>query len=151
MNAAASATSTVKSNINYILTIIGVVIIIIIIYNIYKAAKTGSNIIGQGIGNQILSQQTGVHPTRINYLRQLATDLWDNAVSRPWYAAFLVRDYDEQKFIDALNSCMDGREAKLLSQFYKQASGESLRQAVNSSFSAANKAKVNSEILLNIE
>lgn len=124
-----------------------VVLAISIAYMIYQSLKKAADVAGNLAGDQALATTTRVSIDRVTYLRSVAANLWTNAVDRPWYAAWTVRDYDEAKFIDAINQCNNVNEAAVLDSFYKEQSGETLKDVIVKSFSSADSAKVKAELL----
>ena len=149
---AVSATPAGKT-LNYLrwaLIAVGAIALVAIIVSIYKAAKSGGNAIGNIIGDQTVSAQTGVDVNRIGYLRTLAFNLWENGVDLPFGSTSLprwMRDYDEELFIKAINACVNTKEAAVLDEFYQQKSGEQLAQVIEASFTKSDKDKCNQTIL----
>lgn len=129
---------------------IAAIALVAIVVSIYKAAKSGGNAVGNIIGDQTVSVQTGIDVNRVSFLRTIAYNLWENGVDLPFgskAAPRWMRDYDEELFIKAINTCVNVKEASLLNEFYQQKSGEQLAQAIEASFDSSNKARCKQEIL----
>jgi hypothetical protein len=116
-----------------------IIVLIIVATKIFKNLKIGAAVVGQSIGNETISKETGIVTNRVIYIRQLATQLWDNGVTN-WG---LFNYYTDQMFIDTINKMTTPREVELLNQFFQEKSGTSLQQVINESFNSSQKAKVN--------
>lgn len=127
-----------------LLGIVIVVALIFIVVKIYKATKSAANATGQALGNGVIAAQLGMHVDRVIYIRSEATALWEKGVKTYLWT---VRDYDEEMFIKSINGMVTAKEVALLDQLYQEASGERLKDAINSSFSASDKAKLNQQWL----
>lgn len=134
---------------NWAIIAIIVVAVCVIVWQIFKATQEGSKAIGTIIGDATVATQTGVDINRVAYLRSLGQELWFKGVERSWKTLW-VRDYNEEKFIAAINQCKDTKEASLLNQAYKTVSAESLGDAVRASFKESDIAKCNNIIISTI-
>jgi hypothetical protein len=122
-----------------------IVVIIIIVYRIYKGLKATSNVVGNAVGNEIIATQLGMNTTRVVYIRSEAARLWEEGVTKKNWG--ILRDYDEEMFISTINEMATGTEVRLLDQFYKESAGERLKDAIQKSFNAGDRAKVNAQWL----
>lgn len=139
---------TVKANktLMLVIGIVAIIIIVAVIWKIYQGFKKGTDVVGDSIGNNAIAAQTGIQLARVSFIRGLATDLWENGVDRKW-AWRALRNYNEEKFIAAINSMVNIKEVALLDEFYKTKSAEKLWDVIDSAFSATDKAKVKTEFL----
>ncbi len=115
------------------LTLAITVCIIIIVVKIYKAMQVGTKAIGGQLGNQIISVQTGIPAARIDFLKDVAKQA-NKGVYRIWGLNKITWVIDED-VVNACNQAVNVAEAALVSQFYKQDTGDSLRyDVIESSF-----------------
>ena len=117
-----------NENLNTIVSIAILVFIILIIVRIYKAMQSGSKAVGSQIGNQVISVQTGIPAARIDFLKDVAIQA-NSGVYRLWGTNTVVWIVDDE-VVQACNMVVSPAEAALLSQFYKQNTGSSLRRDV---------------------
>ncbi len=109
------------------------VCIIILLVKIYKAMAAGTNAVGQQIGNQTIAVQTGVPAARISYLRDVAVQA-NKGVYRIWGINKISWVFDDD-VVAACNLVNSAAEAALVSRFYKENTGDSLRyDVIESSF-----------------
>jgi hypothetical protein len=131
----------VKKSLGLIVIIIIIVIAATVMYKIYNATKTGGQVVGDVLGNQILASTTGVPVQRISVVRQAAEDLRSN-MTIAWLVGSTM-NIDEERWIEIINrSVKSAQEAKMLSQFFRELTGKSLRTEINDSFSASEKSKI---------
>ena len=123
-----------------ILTIILVIAVCIVLFKIYKAAKSGSKLIGEQVGDNIISLQSGIPAARIQWIRAKAYDLWDKGCTG-WFLTF---NYDEDMFISVINSMTSTKELSYLNDFFKQnhSKGLDLKGVITDSFSSNDKARL---------
>jgi hypothetical protein len=114
-----------------LLNIAIVVIIIVVLVKIYKSFKAGSASIGNHMGNQVISVQTGVQAARVGAIRQIAQDV-EKAITRYWITNKIMYVLDAP-FVNAINKVYSAQEAQLLSQFYRENTGDSLKDILESS------------------
>ncbi len=119
------------------------VVIIIVVYKVYKGIKATSNVLGNTVGNEVIAATLGISTARVVYIRSEATRLWEKGV----WSVFWVRNYNEEMFIVTINGMVTDKEVRLLDQFYQEQSGERLRDVIDKSFKASDKAKVNQQWL----
>lgn len=124
--------SPVYGYVKWAIIIIVVIAIIIVITKVYKAVKAGTNVIGKEIGDQILSQQTSIPVPRIKICREAATQC-ESAITRVPFIGTKIWVTDDT-IVDALNSLVSSQEATLTSQFFKEISGDSLKDVVEGGF-----------------
>lgn len=131
-----------------ILTIVAIIGIVIVLTKIYKATRKGSSIVGEQLGDQVLSVQTGVSAARIQYIRDEATYLWQNGVINPGWL-WPSYDYRESYFISAINKMANTIELAMLNNFFKanHTNGTSLKGVINDSFNSADKNQLNQSYL----
>ena len=114
-----------------VLTLIIVVVILFIFWQVYKLVKNGLNKAGNAIQNENLSSQApqgqSLNATQIAQIRLQAKTLWNEGVTN-----YLFYDFDEDMFISIINSQPNGYAVELLSRFYQDESGRSLRADVDS-------------------
>ena len=130
-----------KGTISTVITIALIILIIAVVIKVYKALKTSSNVAGQAIGNEVISVKTGIKTDRVVYIRSEATRLWEKGV----WSVFWVRNYNEEMFINVINEMASAKEVVLLDQLYQEQSGERLKDAIDASFNATDRSKVNSQ------
>jgi hypothetical protein len=147
VGAGQTAVGKVNDTLQIILTIAIVVVIGIIIWNIVKGLKAGGKLVGDAIGGAITAQQTGIPVARQNFIRSLVADIESN-VTRVPLTGWKVWVSDTG-VIEALNKLVTGLEAKLLSEYYKQETGESLRKEIvfGGYFTEDSRKKINNIIL----
>jgi hypothetical protein len=136
-------TKAVKGN-KTVMLVIGIIVIVVIIavvWKIYKGFKTGSNAIGESLGDATIAAQTGINLNRVTFIRGTAAHLWDKGVTNYW----VVTNYDEQLFIDNINKMATVKEVYLLDQFFKNKAGYGLGYVIAKSFSDSEKAKLKTE------
>ncbi len=131
----------------WILNAFLIVLVIIVAVKIFKSLKLGAQSIGDTLGNEALSMQTGIATVRVASIRATAKNLWDNAVTRNWYVLLLVRDYDEDKFIDAINGMGNTKEVAMLDEFYKENAGETLGDVISKAFDNTDRTRLQTEYL----
>lgn len=144
---AQSSVAKVNDTLQIILTIAIVVVVGIIIWNIVRAAKAGSKLIGNAIGDKIVEAQTGIPVARQQFIRGLVAEV-ESSVTRVPLAGWIVWVADGG-VVEALNKLTTAAEAKLLSEYYKQETGNSLRRDIvfGGYFVEASRKKINSVIL----
>ena len=113
-----------------IINIVCVIVIVALVVKIYKAMKAGTQTVGNDIGNQVISAQTGVQAARVALLRQLAIDL-NTPIGFYWFTNTIMFVKDAE-FVAILNKVVSANEAVLLSQFYKESKGISLKSIIES-------------------
>lgn len=137
---AKDAKQTITDWWNTLFPILTVIIIIVVIWKVYKASKSAGNAVGAELGINATAVKTGIPAARISYIAQLGQMLWDDGVDLgDWFTA---TEYKESMFIDAVNAMQSTQELTLLDQYYRSASGETLKTAVNKSFDSSERAKV---------
>lgn len=121
-----------NNNVNTVIAIALLIFIVLIIVRIYKSMQGATKVIGQQIGDQTISIQTGVPAARIAYIRGVAQGLWDKAVTNYWVGY----DYDENQFIAAINNMSTTVEVGLLNDFFKSVNkqGNDLKYVIGNSF-----------------
>ncbi len=119
------------------------IVIIIVVYRIYKGIKVTSNVVGNAVGNEVIATQLGISTARVVYIRSEAARLWEKGV----WSIFWNRNYNEEMFIVTINGMVIDKEVRLLDQFFQEQSGERLRDVVDKSFRASDRAKVNQQWL----
>jgi hypothetical protein len=132
--------SEAKDWASFLFPILITIAIVVVIWRVYKAFKAAGNAAGEQLGINAVAVKTGISPNRVSYIASLGQRLWDEGVSG--YGWFSNRNYDELMFIDALNNMQSTVELTLLDQYYRSASGESLKKAINKSFDSEDRAKV---------
>jgi hypothetical protein len=126
-----------------VISIAILVVIVIVVYRIYKGLKATSNVIGNSLGNEAIAVSLGIVTARVVYIRSEAARLWEKAV----WSVFWVRNYNEEMFIQTINGMVTDKEVRLLDQLYAEQSGERLRDVIDKSFRASDRAKVNQQWL----
>ena len=129
-----------NSIVNTVIGILLIIAIIVILTKVYKAMNTGSKLIGEQIGDQTLSVQTGVPAARIAYIRGKGQELWDKGVTDWW----LTYNYDEDMFIQAINDMSNTGELSLLNSFFKgiHSKGVSVKGVVSEAFNSSDIARL---------
>lgn len=147
VGAGQTAVGKVNDTLQIILTIAIVAVVGLIIWNVVKGLKAGGKLVGDAIGGAITAQQTGISVPRQNFIRSLVADI-ESHVTRVPLTGWKVWVSDEG-VTEALNKLVTAQEAKLLSEYYKQATGESLRSDIvfGGYFTGASRKKINSIIL----
>ena len=136
-----------KGSIVHILFIVAIIIVIVlVITKIYKGIKAASNVAGQSLGNATIAASLNINLNRVVYIRSEATRLWMEGVS-PKTGWKWLRNYDEEMFIATINEMATANEVRLIDQLYKESSGERLKDAIDTSFSNTDKAKVKQQWL----
>lgn len=146
-----TAVGKVNDTLQIILTIAIVAVVGIIIWNVVKAAKAGSKLIGDAIGSQIVQQQTGIPVARQNQIKQLAEDAHAAIYGVKGFFGYWQATEDEDAFIKAVNDLKTATEAKLFSQYYKNINGKSARNDANGFLSTSERARINNIILQNLD
>lgn len=124
-----------KGTVYWVVIAIVVIAIIAVLLQVYKASKLASVAAGDIAGDAIISNQTGVSVDRIAVCRQIAVDCREGM-----YIVFgrviWVTDND---VVEALNRCRTPNEAILVSQFFREITGNSLKQIVESGIQNLNR------------
>lgn len=108
-----------------IVSVVVVIIIAYVIWHIYKAIKTGSQALGQTLGTEAVSIQTGIPVARVGYIRSEASRLWDDG-----YTSYLwgsVETIDQDMFISVINAMTSTKEVALLDEFFKERGGKRIK------------------------
>jgi hypothetical protein len=144
---AQTAVGKVNDTLQVILTIAIVIVVGLIIWNVVKGLKAGGKLVGDAIGGAITAQQTGISVPRQNFIRSLVADI-ESHVTRVPLTGWKLWVSDEG-VTESLNKLVSAPEAKLLSEYYKQATGESLRSEIvyGGYFTAESRKKINTVIL----
>lgn len=128
------------------------VVVALVAKKVFAAIQAGAGAAGSLLGDQVLSQQTGIPASRITYLRKLADDAhaaiwgerkkpWTHPISF-WFSEWDRIDENEGFFILAFNDCTTAQEAALASQFYKQIGGHSAKEDANKYLSASERKQI---------
>jgi hypothetical protein len=141
----------VNDTLQMVLTIAIVAVVGLIIWNIIKAAKAGSKLIGDAIGDQIVQQQTGIPVARQNQIRQLASDAHAAIYGEKGFFGYIQITEDEDAFIRAVNELRTTAEVKLFSQYYKNINGKSARADSNEYLDRSERARINNLVLQNLD
>lgn len=134
-----------KKYLTTILTIVVVIVVLVVLYKFYKTAKTGSIIIGEELGKKYVENTTGVPGARQEAIKQYAKDL-DEAVYRVPLTGYILWVTDDT-VVAVLNKLVNAAEAILISDYYKQLTGDSLRSGVLSTKVFTEHGKINPVIL----
>lgn len=118
--------------VKWAIIIVVIIAIIVVVAKIYKATKAGVEVIGEKIGDEIVSTQTGVPVPRIKVCRQVATDC-ESAITRVPFIGTKIWVTDDT-IVEALNRLVSSSETVLTCQFFKEISGESLKSVVEGTF-----------------
>lgn len=131
--------SPVYGYVKWTIIIIVVIAIVVVVAKIVKAAKASAAVIGEKIGDEITSSQTGVPVPRIKICRSVAADC-ESAITRVPFIGTKVWVTDDT-IVEALNRLVSSEEAVLTSQFFKEISGEGLKSVVEGGFMVENSRK----------
>lgn len=112
----------------YAVVAVVIIAIVVVIAKVYKSWKIAQNAAGEELGNAIIATQSGVDAARIAVLKQAAVDA-ENAVSRVPLTGWKLW-VDDDAVVAACNKVVTDKEAGLMSRFYKEDTGESLRQEI---------------------
>ena len=110
-----------------IVGIILILIIIIVLWKVYSAVTTAANAFGDTLGDDIMANTYGVDASRVTICKQAAQSCVD-------YSHIFSLWHNHQPIIDALNTIHTDAEAKLTSVYYKQLTGDSLKDDILNSW-----------------
>ena len=137
---------SVNRVISMVITIIIIVVVLMVVWKIYKAAKKGSEILGQQAGTAIISAQTGIPKERLSFIDSIANQIATH-VTKIRFTNIVV-SVNENAVIAALNQLLSAGEAKYCSDIFRQNTGLSLLQdVVKGSFNETEMKRVKPEIL----
>lgn len=146
-----TAFGKVNDTLSIILTIAVVAVVGLIIWNVVKAAKSGSKLIGDAIGDKIVEKQTGIPVARQNQIRQIAADAHRAIYGEKGWFGYWQANEDEDAFINALNELTTIAEIKLFSQYYKNINGKSARADANKFLSNSERQRINGSVFQNLD
>ncbi len=109
--------------------ILGIILIIYVISKAYSAYKSGLNAAGDIVGQQIITQQTGVVAARQSVCKAVAEDVRAAITCVPFTNYILYANSDS--VATALNRLLSTEEASLTSTYFKQNNGVSLLSQLN--------------------
>ncbi len=123
-----------------VFTIAITICIIILILKIYKSMASGTRVVGQQLGDQVISVQTGIAAARLAFIRSKAQDLWDNGTTN-WGFTY---DYNEEQFIQAINVMTSTKELSFLNDCFKgiHKKGLSIKNVLVEAFDNNDKARL---------
>lgn len=105
-----------------------VVLIAVVMIKVYKGLQTGATALGNEVADQTTALQTGVDATRIKYIRSTAESLWSKSTTNIGVAYI----YTHNDFVNAINSMTSTKEVALLSEYFKEQGGKTLKSAFDS-------------------
>jgi hypothetical protein len=121
-----------------VLLTFGLLILIgVVIWKVYKGSQAAGKVAGDALGDQIISQQTGIPKARLNVVKSV-----NKLLQNGYHSYWLYTDIDEEAWIVALNQLIAEAEARLVCQYYLEDTGRSLRADLNSAFDQTEKAQV---------
>jgi len=126
-----SLKSLKKDKTIYTIVIVMVILVVIaVIYKIVNAVQTAGALAGEQLGKLIVQQQTGVQVARQTICQQIATTCkgavdWVPFVSSTWGWAHL------DQMIPALNQVTSDDEMQLVSLYFMQDTGVTLKSVVD--------------------
>lgn len=109
-----------------------ILLIVFVATKIYKAVKAGGKAIGEELGDIAISTQTGVPKARITVCRDIAAAA-DRAISRVIFTNYIFWVTDDT-LVAACNRVVSAQEASLVSTFFKELHGESLKDIIEGSY-----------------
>jgi hypothetical protein len=110
-----------------------IIIVIVVITKVYKAVKQGGKDIGNLATDVAVSAQTNIPVARLQQIRNIAEDCYKN-----WGTSWLgVADWDEPKFITAINQMQDLKELQIFCQNYTELGGVAIKDIVEASFDSS--------------
>lgn len=127
-----------------IINVLFIIVVVFIVYKLYKSSRKGLESVGDTLGEQIISVQTGVPVARLAAIKAKAVNLWDNAVINPgWWSPWY--DYRESMFVSAINSMANIIELDILDNAFRQqhANGTNLKGVIEASFDDTEIAQTN--------
>ena len=128
-----------------IISILIVFIIIAVIYKVYSVVKTGSELAAQQLGEAIVAKQTGVQVTRQDACHQIA-NACENAVGwMPKWIPLVGGDFysiSGDAIVQALNQCTSDDETGLVSLYFRNDTGVTLKAVVDSWHSGIDKTQL---------
>ena len=139
----------VNGIVNTVLTIIIVVIVAVIVYRIYRAAKKGGEIVGDAVGAKIIEAQTGISTQRQSALTTAAENI-KSAITVLVFTSVILH-IDDDAIVDAVNSCVEPREAVFLSEKVKELTGMSLKNDIVGSWHFHSDSRVKDFVKQNIK
>ena len=124
----------------FIIYIVILIVIIVVIVKVFKALKSGANSVGNLAADTTKSLTTGIPLARLQEIRNKAELLWTKGVSG--YAWYKIANYNEEMFINTINSMQSVLEVTLLAQYYQEVAEESLAASLDASFDRGDIAKL---------
>jgi len=130
---------------NWVLFIVVVVAIATIAMKLMKAFKAGSETAGDIAGGAIIATQTGISIPRQSVCKSAAEDC-EHAITRVPLTGWKVWVSDDG-LVNALNRLLTPAEAALCSKYFKQISGDSLKEVFEGGYMVeASRSKVSTAI-----
>ncbi len=112
---------TVESVISLVL----IVTLIFVIVKVFKALKTTGAAVGDILGEQTTSVETGIPVARLKVLQEAATDI--NSYVHRYFFTNTVFWMNEDGVVAGCNKAQSDKEAIMISRYFRQNTGQSLR------------------------
>ncbi len=121
----------------FAIIIVVIIIVIVIAVSVFNASKNSAKSLGNLAADTTKAADTGISLARIQQIRNAAETMWTKGVAG--YGQFWRPvNYDEEMFIQKINSMTSILEVQLLCQYYNEVAKESLAASLDASFDEGN-------------
>ena len=124
-----------------VLIIAIIIVVVVMATKIYKGLKAAGKALGEELGDEALSLQTGVPKARITICRDIAEEA-NRAMYRIWFTNIIFA-IDDDVLVRACNRVVSAAEAGMVSTFFKEAHSDSLKDTIESgNMTEANRQRI---------